>query len=256
MILDKMKLDGKVAVVTGGTSGIGLAIVQAFAEAGAAVIPVSRSREKVARAAAEVKNIGARTLEVTADVSKPEEVSSLAARVLAEFGKIDILVNNAGTAVKKPFLEQTWEDWKRVMDLNLNAIFFCCKVMGSHMVERRQGNIINVASIGSRCAITKSLPYCVSKGGLLQLTRTLSSEWAPYNIRVNAIAPAYIVTPMVQGMLEDKELYQRIISRIPMGRLGNADEVQGAAVFLASEASSFITGEVIFIDGGFSNNTL
>ncbi|MCL4441928.1 MAG: SDR family oxidoreductase [Firmicutes bacterium] len=252
MVLEKFKLTDKVAIVTGGTSGIGRSIALGLAEAGAHVVPVSRTPEKVKSVVNEIKSLGVRTLDAPTDVTRPEEVSCLKNAVLGEFGRIDILVNNAGTTVKKLFTEQSREDWNKIIDLNLNAVFICCQVIGSHMVAKRQGKIINIASVGSRFAITGSLPYCVSKGGLLQLTRTLSAEWAQYNINVNAIAPAYFKTPMTKGILKNKELYERIINRIPMGRLGDVEELKGIAVFLASEASSYITGAIIYVDGGFA----
>jgi len=251
MILEKMKLDGRVAVVTGGTSGIGRAIAHGLAEAGANVVPVSRSPEKVKRTVDEIKQLGVETMELTVDVTNQNDVDKLLQEVLRKFGRVDILVNNAGTTIKKPFLEQSREDWDKIIDLNLSSAFTCCKKIGAQMVKQKSGKIINIASIGSRFALLGSLPYCVSKGGLLQLTRTLSAEWAQYNINVNAIAPAYFETPMTKGILENKELYERIVSRIPMRRLGNVEELKGVAVFLASEASSYITGEVIFVDGGF-----
>ncbi len=252
MIFDKMKLNGKVAIVTGGTSGIGKAIALGLAEAGAYVVPVSRTAEKVEETVCEIKRFGLEALGITTDVTQPECVDNLLEVVMEKLGKVDILVNNAGTTIKKPLLDQSLEDWHNVINLNLTAVFTCCKKIGSQMVKQRDGRIINIASLASRFAIINSLPYCASKGGLLQLTRTLSAEWAEYNIRVNAIAPGYFETPMTKGILQNKDLYNRIISRVPMRRLGEVDELKGVAVFLASDASSYITGEVIYVDGGFA----
>lgn len=252
MILDQFRLTGKVAIVTGGTSGIGYAIATAFAEAGAIVVPTSRTPEKVRATTQEIQRLGAQTLEMAVDVNDPDMVENLAEAVLQKFGKIDILVNNAGTTVKKPVLEQSVEDWHKVINLNLTSVYHCCKSIGTHMIRQNDGRIINIASLASRFGLINSVPYCTSKGGLLQLTRALSAEWAQYNIRVNAIAPGYFMTPMTRGILQNKELYERIINRTPMRRLGNVEELRGAAVFLASDASSYVTGEILYVDGGFS----
>lgn len=252
MILDKMKLNGKVAIVTGGTSGIGEAIAHGLAEAGAYVVPVSRTAEKVEETVCEIKKFGSKALGITADITQPDSVDNLLEVVMEKLGKVDILVNNAGTRIKKPLLDQSLEDWYEVIDLNLTAVFTCCKKIGSQMVKQRDGRIINIASIASRFAIVNALPYCASKGGLLQLTRTLSAEWAEYNIRVNAIAPGYFETPLTKGILQNKDFYNSIMNRVPMRRVGQIDELQGVAVFLASDASSYITGEVIYVDGGFA----
>ncbi len=253
LILNKFNLSGKVAIVTGGTSGIGRAMALGLAEAGASVIATSRTELKVKAVAEEIRNLGVNTVEVTTDVTSPEEVDKLREIVLAKFGHIDILVNNAGTTIKKKAEELSLSDWKRIIDLNLTSVFICSQIIGKEMINQRSGKIINIASVGSRLALKGSIAYCASKGGVVQLTKVLASEWADYGVEVNAIAPAYFMTPMTKNLLSSEDFMRRLKERIPMNRLGDLEELKGLIVFLASPASSYITGEIIFIDGGWTS---
>ncbi|HHW04069.1 MAG TPA: glucose 1-dehydrogenase [Thermoanaerobacterales bacterium] len=244
-------LEDKVAIVTGGTSGIGKAIAIALAEAGANVIPTSRNLEKVTETVSIIEQLGRKSLVISTDVTRPDEVNNLINQVSDKFGKIDILVNNAGMTIKKQIIDLALEEWDKVINLNLRAAFICCKAVGNVMIRQKAGKIINIASIGGQVALVGSAPYCASKGGLIQLTKVLSAEWAKYNIYVNAIGPGYIKTSLNEKFLyEGSELYNKIINRVPINRLGNVEDIQGIAVFLASEASNYITGQVFFVDGG------
>ncbi|HHW04073.1 MAG TPA: 3-oxoacyl-ACP reductase FabG [Thermoanaerobacterales bacterium] len=246
-----MALEGKVAIVTGGTSGIGKAIAVGLAEAGADVIPTSRSIDKVKETVDMIRQMGRKSLEIPTDVTKPEDVAELVKKVLQEYGKIDILVNSAGMTVQKLVKDLSLEEWDEVINLNLRGAFVCCKFVGDAMISQGSGKIINIASIGGQVAIGGAAPYCASKGGLIQLTKVLAVEWSKYHIYVNAIAPGYIRTPLNEQYLnEEGKLYKKIIGRVPLKRLGNADDLKGLAVFLASQASNYITGQVIYVDGG------
>lgn len=246
-----MSLEGKVAIVTGGTSGIGKAIATGLAEAGADVIPTSRSIDKVKETVGIIRQMGRKSLEIPTDVTKPEDVAELVKKVLQEYGKIDILVNSAGMTVQKLVKDLSLEEWDEVLNLNLKAAFICCKMVGDVMIGQGSGKIINIASIAGQVALGGAAPYCASKGGLIQLTKVFAVEWARYNIYVNAIAPGYIRTPLNEEYLYDGgPLYKKIINRVPLKRLGRVEDLQGVAVFLASEASNYITGQVIFVDGG------
>ncbi len=253
MILEKFDLSGKIALVTGGTSGIGKAIATGLAEAGADVVAPSRTPEKVQNMVENLKALNSETLGITTDVTNLEEVEKLKEKIIEKFGKIDILVNNAGTTIKGDAEELPMEEWRRIIDLNLNSVFSTSQIIGRQMIKQKHGKIINIASIGSTLALKGSIAYCASKGGVLQLTRVLASEWAEYGIEVNAIAPAYFKTPMTSGILDSEEFMRELRERVPMKRLGETEELKGIAVFLASPATSYMTGETIFVDGGWTS---
>jgi 2-dehydro-3-deoxy-D-gluconate 5-dehydrogenase len=245
-------LAGKVAVVSGGGSGLGEAIARALAEAGAGLVLCGRRQEPLERVAAEVQAGGGRAIAIAADVRRRDDVENMVSTALREFGKIDILVNNAGINIVKPFLELSEDDWNAVLDTNLRGCFHCCQAVGRGMVERKSGSIINIVSVFGLRGFMNLAPYVASKGAIVQLTKALAVEWARFNIRVNAVAPSYIETEMTRRDIEsDEKVLQYNLSKIPMRRGGKPEELGGVAVFLASEASSFVTGETVAVDGGW-----
>jgi len=252
MVLERFRLDGQVALVTGASRGLGKASALALAEAGADCVVSARGIKDLEQTATAIQALGRKALPVKVDVTNPREVEAMVEEALKAFGKLDILVNCAGIAHVKPLLEVSVEDWTRVLDTNLNGIFLCSKAVGAHMVERRSGRIINVASIAGFLGSPHLAPYAASKGGVLQLTRSLAIEWARYNIRVNAICPGYFLTAMNEAFFATREGQEYIKRWIPMRRLGRPEELGGIVVFLASEASSFVTGAAFVIDGGQS----
>jgi len=248
-----LSLAGKVAVVTGGSRGIGRSIALALAEAGADVVIASRTQKDVDLAAEEVNALGRRGLGVATDVSRASDITALAKATLSAFGQIDILINNAGISpVYTRALKLKEEDWDRILAVNLKGAFLCCQAVGRAMVEQGHGKIVNVISIGATTGLSKFIAYCAAKGGLLQVTRVLALEWAEHNVQVNAIAPGYIETDMTAGLENTPWLYEEIIQRTPMRRLGRPDEVVGTVLLLASSASSYMTGGVYYVDGGWS----
>lgn len=246
-------LEGKIAIITGGSRGIGRSIALGYANAGADVVIVSRTQEDVERVAEEAEAFGARSLGLPVDVTNSTSVRQMTEKILDTFGRIDVLVNNAGISpVYTNVLKVKEEDWDRIIDVNLKAPFLCCQAVGRAMVEQNEGKVINIASVGATTGLPKFIAYCASKGGLVQITRVLASEWATNNIQVNAIAPGYVETDMTSGLDETPWLKEDIIQRTPMERLAQPDEVVGAAIFLASQASSYITGHILYVDGGWS----
>ena len=247
----KFRLDHKVAVVTGGTSGLGRSIALALSAMGADVIPVGRDIDRVEQAASEIASQGSRTLAIAADVTKLDEIDALIQAVVKQFGRIDVLVNSAGTHLKKPAFEVNSGEWDQIQDTNLKATFFVCQRVARVMRDQGGGSIINLSSVASFTDFAETAVYGSSKAAVDKLTASLACEWAPFGIRVNAIAPGVFVTPMNEKLVVNSERGKRILERTPMGRFGTLDEIQGAAVFLASESARFITGVVLPVDGGF-----
>ncbi|MFC1995778.1 SDR family NAD(P)-dependent oxidoreductase [Chloroflexota bacterium] len=247
-------LDGKIAIVTGGKQGIGKAIALALAQAGADVVVCSRIIEdgKLKVVANDIRELGRRSLAVQTDITRRADVDTLVQTVIDEFGRIDIMVNNAGILIQAPLLELSEENWDKTIDTHLKGYYFCCQVVGRKMVEQKSGNVINIASD----LATKALPlhgvYCAAKAGVLMLTKVLAVELAQYNIRVNAISPAMIKTTLNKDKWSDPEVLRQYESANPLGRIGETSDIAGAAVFLSSDASSYITGHSILIDGGFN----
>ena len=245
-------LDGKVALITGGSRGIGKATALGFAEAGADVVVASRKLPDLEEVAEEIRKLGRKSLAVAAHVGRPEERNQLVAQVKEEFGRIDILVNNAGTSpALSPVLDLEERLWDTVLNLNLKAAVFLSQAVAKVMKEHGGGKIINVASVAGYRHETHNATYAVSKVGVIMATRIMAQEWAQYNIRVNAIAPGHVHTRLGDSIFAAVPEYEEeFLQRVPMGRIGEPDEIVGAMIYLASDASSFVTGETIVVDGG------
>ncbi len=250
MAFAPLDLSGKTAVVIGGTSGIGREIALGLAEAGADVVASSRRKELVQSVAREIEARGRRTLRLASDVDNRGSLEKLRAASLEAFGKVDILVNSAGRTKRAPTLNLSESDWNEIMQTNLTGTLRACQIFGSHMIERRYGRIINIASLSSYVALLEVAAYSASKAGVASLTKSLAVEWAPYGVCVNAIMPGVIRTPLNENLLDGTPRGQEFLLRTPMRRFGKAEELAGAAVFLASEAASFVTGEILRVDGG------
>lgn len=246
-----LDLTGKVAVVIGGTSGIGCAIAHGLAEAGADVVPTSRRAEQVDAAAKEIEERGRRTLRLTSDVSDRSSLQKVLDESIGAFGKVDILVNSAGRTKRAPTLEFPEEDWNEIFDTNVTGTLRACQVFGVHMIERGYGRIINIASLSTFVALFEVAAYSASKAAVASLTKSLAIEWAPHGVCVNAIAPGVFRTALNQKLLDETERGREFLLRTPMKRFGKVEELAGAAVFLASDSASFVTGEILVVDGGF-----
>jgi NAD(P)-dependent dehydrogenase (short-subunit alcohol dehydrogenase family) len=244
-------LSGKVAVVIGGTSGIGRALSLALADAGADVIASARRREQVEETAAAIEQRGRETLRVPSDIRDRASLEALFAAIMERFGKVDILVNCAGKIKRTPTLTVSEEEWADILDTNLTGTLRACQIFGKHMLERGYGRIINIASLNSFVALNEVAAYAASKAGVVSLTRSLAVEWSKRGVTVNAIAPGVFRTELNAQLLDSTPRGQELLMRTPMGRFGNTEELTGAAVYLASDAASFITGQTIVIDGGF-----
>jgi NAD(P)-dependent dehydrogenase (short-subunit alcohol dehydrogenase family) len=251
MTYGPLDLNGKVAVVIGGTSGIGRAIAHGLAEAGADVVPTSRRSEQVDEAAAEIEERGRRTLRLTSDVSDRASLQQVLDETVRALGKVDILVNSAGRTKRAPTLDFPEEDWNDILETNLTGTLRACQVFGRHMLERGYGRIINIASLSTFVSLFEVAAYSASKAAVASLTKSLAVEWAPRGVCVNAIAPGVFRTALNQKLLDETQRGQEFLLRTPMKRFGKVEELAGAAVFLASDAASFVSGEILVVDGGF-----
>jgi 2-deoxy-D-gluconate 3-dehydrogenase len=251
VIRDVFSLKGKNALVTGSRTGLGAAIAVGLAEAGANVVIHGRSTEGMDRVCAAIRDAGAKAITATGDVARPDVCEKLVELTTQEFGCIDILINNAGIIRRTPAAEVSSKDWHDVIDANLTAVFRLSQLAGRHMIERKSGKIINIASLLAFQGGILVPAYAAAKGAVAQLTKALANEWAPLGINVNAIAPGYMATSNTAALREDPVRSRQILDRIPAGRWGDAKDIAGAAVFLASPASDYISGHVLVVDGGW-----
>ncbi len=247
--MDKFRLTDRIAVVTGAGRGIGRAMALALAEAGADVVAVGR--RPASDLAAEIERLGRRCGFLRADLEDPSQVETVIPRVVQAMGRVDILVNNAGLIVRKPAIEVTADDWHRVIQVNLHAVFRLCQDAARDMLPRRCGKIVNVGSLMSFEGGILITPYTASKGAIGQLTKALANEWAPQGVNVNAIVPGYIATDLTQALRDDPVRNPAILARLPAGRWGRPDDLAGAVVFLASAASDYVHGHLLAVDGGW-----
>ena len=252
--MNAFSLGGSTALVTGGGTGLGRAIAIALAAHGAdvAVTELPGKTELADGTAEEIRALGRRAAAIALDVTDLGSVGALVPAVLDQLGRLDILVNNAGLNIQRHALEVSEEDWDRVLDVNLKGLFFCSQAVGRHMVSSGGGRIVNIASQMGLVGYWRRAAYCSSKAGVVNLTRVLAIEWAQHRITVNAIAPTFVLTPLTEPMFEDAAFKADVISRIPLGRLAEPDDVANAAVYLASPAAKMITGQTLAVDGGWT----
>jgi len=247
-------LTGQVAIITGARRGMGRSHALTLARAGAKVVVADISLEDCQKIVDEIKKAKGEALAVKCNVTKKEEVEEMVKKVIEKFGKVDILINNAGICQFVPFLEMTEEDWDRTLDINLKGYFFCAQAVAKEMAKQKSGVIINIASVAmgqQGVGMPNIAHYCASKGGIVGMTEALAVELAPYNIRVNAISPGMIETPMIDPMKQDPKIMEAMLARVPMHRVGKPEEVSNLVLFLASDESSYMTGSTIVIDGGW-----
>jgi NAD(P)-dependent dehydrogenase (short-subunit alcohol dehydrogenase family) len=245
-------LEGKTAIVTGASRGIGKAIAKAFAEAGADLVLVSRNRVALEGVVREIEGLGGKALPVSADIGNTDDINKVIEATLKVSPRIDILLNNAGISpILKKAEEVNLKEWEEIVRVNLTGTFLFCQAAGKVMIQQGGGKIINMVSVGAVVGFPRQIAYCATKGGILQMTKVLAVEWTRYNIQVNAIGPAYLETELTKGMRASKVISENLLGRTPMGRFGRPEEIVGAAIYLASDASSYVTGQTLFVDGGW-----
>lgn len=250
--IELFSLSGRVAVVTGAGRGLGRSMALALAAAGADVVAASRTSTEIESLRDEIRALGRRSEAIVADATLEADCDNLASETVARMGRVDILVNNAGINIRKPVLELTPEEFRRVITTNLEGYFLCAHALGKHLVAQGSGKVINISSIMGRVALANQAAYASSKGAIEQLTRVLAIEWAPSGVQVNAIGPTYFETDLTRSLFEDEERHDFITGRTPMGRWGQPHELAGAVIFLASSASDYVTGHTLMVDGGWT----
>ena len=250
-MINIFNLTGKVALVVGGHGGLGKAIALSLADAGADVAVASRNLDSLKSVAREIETKGRKSLAVKVDVVDAKQVNAMVETIMKTFHHIDILVNAAGLAIRKPADSFPIDEWQQVMDINTRGTFLCCQAVGRIMIKQKSGKIINVSSVRGRYGLPAGYAaYCPSKGAVDTLTRTLACEWAKYNVLVNAIAPTVVETELTKGLLADAEYAKTLKARIPMGRWALTEDIVGPTIFFASDAANFVTGQILYIDGG------
>ena len=252
-VQDMFNLKGKVAIVTGSSSGLGITFAQSLAEVGANIVLAARRVDKLNEVADTITKLGVKVKPIQCDVSQQNQVQSLVDETIKTFGRLDIVVNNAGVAAMSPATDISVEDWNRVVSINLTGTFLCARTAAKQMMKRGGGKIVNIASVyGAVGDVFPASPYYATKGAVINLTRDLAVEWAPFKINVNAIAPGFFPSEMTEGVFADPHYLEYINKQTPLGRTGNAEDLKGAVVFLASSASDYVTGQTIFVDGGWT----
>ncbi|MDH7499616.1 MAG: glucose 1-dehydrogenase [candidate division NC10 bacterium] len=248
-------LTGRVAIVTGTSRGLGQFFARALARAGADLVITSRRMDSLQEFKQEMESLGRRALPLELDVRDYDSIQRMVEAAHQFYGKIDILVNNAGCNVRKPAVDVTWEDWNLVVDTNLRGSFFVAQAVAKKMIPRRYGRIINIGSVTTIFGYANITPYCASRGGVKQMTMSLADDWGPYGITVNCLAPGWFKTEQTKVLYENKEWVEYIIDRIPLKRVGQPNDLDGAIVFLASDASAYLTGHTLLVDGGISTGS-
>jgi gluconate 5-dehydrogenase len=245
-------LTGRVAIVTGASRGLGQYFGRALGKAGADLVITSRTLASLDEFAQEIESLGRKALAVQMDVLSEKDIEKMVQKTVAEYGKIDILVNNAGLNIRSPAADFSWQDWDTVLQTNLKGNFFCAQAVGKEMIKRKYGRIINMGSCTCVFGMEGIAPYCASRGGVLMMTRALAAEWGKYGITANVLAPGWFKTAQNAALYENAEWIKNVKSRIPLGRPGQPDDLDGTVIFLASDASAYVTGQIILVDGGFT----